>query len=272
MPEYKSFPAFTKQVEGRTVTGFAAVTGNLDDGNDRIWKGAFKKTILEHAERVRHLWQHNDRQPPVATIKELREVGKGELPPEVKQEYPDATGGLLVAREYLDTPRGNEVLAGLTSDPPAIKEMSFAYDPVKFDFEEGDTDGMLIRNLRELRLWDTSDVNWGMNAATVASKYGRPVGEADVLAALEWLKARAADADDLKQTMTALRRALRLPEGEGKRAATAEELERVKGALDTLQEVLWAAEPPDDDGQALTAELLFGQYQRTLAKLHGVQV
>ncbi|MCZ2079895.1 MAG: hypothetical protein LC130_33420, partial [Bryobacterales bacterium] len=39
------------------------------------------------------------------------------------------------------------------------------------DFEEvqdGDYKGMLFRNLREVRLWDTSDVNWGMNEATVA--------------------------------------------------------------------------------------------------------
>jgi hypothetical protein len=55
----------------------------------------------------------------------------------------------------------------------AINEMSFGYDPTKFDFEEIDDQKSgrkrLVRNLRELRLWDTSDVNWGMNPATMAN-------------------------------------------------------------------------------------------------------
>jgi hypothetical protein len=80
----------------------------------------------------------------------------------------------LVKRRYLETERGNEILAGLKADPPAITEMSFGYDAVKYDFEEikpGEEDSypVMIRNLREVRLWDTSDVNWGMNEATVAS-------------------------------------------------------------------------------------------------------
>lgn len=174
--EYKSVFSEVKQVEGRVVTGIAAVTGNVDDGFDRIWKGAFKKSIAERLGRVRHLWQHDMHNPPIATIEEMKEVGVRELPEAVREKYPEATGGLLVKREYLDTPRGNEVLAGIASG--AINEMSFAYDPVKFDFETLTPDpspskgegGVLVRNLRELRLWDTSDVNWGMNPATVASK------------------------------------------------------------------------------------------------------
>jgi hypothetical protein len=54
--------------------------------------------------------------------------------------------------------------------------MSFAFDPVKWDYEEEKSEdnptgiGRLVRNLVELRLWDTSDVNWGMNPLTVAVK------------------------------------------------------------------------------------------------------
>ena len=47
--------------------------------------------------------------------------------------------------------------------------MSFGYDTVKVDFDE-DKDGKKRRNLKELKLWDTSDVNWGMNTLTMASK------------------------------------------------------------------------------------------------------
>ena len=166
--EYKSLIS-TKEVEGRRVAGFAAIFGNIDLGADRIHKGAFKKTIKEGMDHIRHLWQHKSGDPPIATINNLEEVTKSKLPDSIKEKYPEATGGLLVEREYLDTPRGEEVLQGIVKG--AIKEMSFAFDPIKYDFEEIEKgQGQLVRNLRELRLWDTSDVNWGMNSATVASK------------------------------------------------------------------------------------------------------
>jgi hypothetical protein len=76
----------------------------------------------------------------------------------------------MVTRKYLDTDRGNEILEGIKAG--AINEMSFGFNPIKYDFE--DVDGMLVRNLKEVRLWDTSDVNWGANPATVASKAAVP--------------------------------------------------------------------------------------------------
>jgi len=166
--EYKSIVS-TKEVEGRRVAGFASVFGNIDLGADRIQKGAFKKTIKEGMNHIRHLWQHKFSDPPIAVINNLEEVSRAKLPDIIKEKYPEATGGLLVEREYLDTPRGEEVLQGILKG--AIMEMSFGFDPIKYDFEEVDKGkGQLVRNLRELRLWDTSDVNWGMNPATVASK------------------------------------------------------------------------------------------------------
>ena len=170
--EFKSTPQHTKQVEGRIVTGFASIFGNVDDGNDRTWAGAFKNTLKERTGRVRHLWQHEGNQPPIAAIRDLREVGKADLPDDLKKQYPDVTGALLVQREYLDTPRGSEVLAGILAG--AVSEMSFGYDPVRYDFEGDAEKDAQIRNLREVRLWDTSDVNWGMNDATVASKMAVP--------------------------------------------------------------------------------------------------
>lgn len=172
--EHISFSSKVVNVEGddgRTVTGISAVIGVMDSGLDLLHKGAFVKTISERGDRVKHLWQHDMHQPPIATIVELKEVGRADLPKDMKEKWPSAKGGLLVKRKYLPTVRGEEVLAGLKSDPPAVTEMSFGYDAVKFDFEEvqdGDYKGMLFRNLREVRLWDTSDVNWGMNEATVA--------------------------------------------------------------------------------------------------------
>jgi len=177
--EYKSVASVVKSIEDRTVTGLTAVMGNIDDGGDRIFPGAFRKTLQEHLSRVKHLWQHDATQPPTAVIKDIREVGVADVPMEVLNMYPNATGALQVTREYLPTPRGEEILRGIISG--AISEMSFGYDPIKFDFEEVPGKGV-IRNLRECRLWDTSDVNWGMNPATVASKAAIPfkdTGKAD---------------------------------------------------------------------------------------------
>ena len=195
--EHKSFPMFTKQIDGREVTGITAVFGNIDYYGDILHKGAFKKTIAESGHRVRHLWQHDASMPPTATIKELREVGRGDLPADIKERFPDIKGGLLVVRGYLDTPRGNEVLAALKADPPAISEMSFGYDPVKWDFEEledGEYKGMLVRHLREVRLWDTSDVNWGANPATIAAKAALPFRDTGTMGEDEaWSRPKLSD-------------------------------------------------------------------------------
>lgn len=151
------------QIEDRTVKGFASVFGNVDDGGDITQPGAFTKTLNEAASRLRFLWQHDTEAPPTAAIKSAREVKRDELPTEVKSKFPQAVGGLLVERAYLDTPRGNEILAGYKAGIPL--EMSFGYETIKSDFST--LDNSRVRNLRELKLYEMSDVLWGMNPATV---------------------------------------------------------------------------------------------------------
>lgn len=171
--EYKSILlSEQKFIDERTVEGIANVTGILDLGNDRVMPKAYTKTLKESSGKVRHLWQHDFTQPPIAAIVDLAEVGRDELPVQTQKDFPEATGGLKVTRRYLETPRGNEVLAGIKSG--AIKEMSIGFDTIKVEFkdEEQEENGLKIRTriIREVRLWDTSDVNWGMNQATSAAK------------------------------------------------------------------------------------------------------
>lgn len=172
MPEYKTGPQYIKAIEGRTVTGIFAVHGNVDVGRDRSHPGAFTKTFAEGQRRVKFLWMHNPFDPPTAVIKSLREVSRDELPDEVLALAPGATGGAEVVREYLPTPRGDEILTAIKAG--AINEMSYGYDPVKFDFEQL-PEGKTVRNLREVKLWDISDVTWGLNQATVGSKFSLPL-------------------------------------------------------------------------------------------------
>jgi HK97 family phage prohead protease len=169
--QIKSLPRAIKSMDGSTVTGICSVMGNLDDYSDRMWPGSFQKTIQERGDRILHLWQHDFSSPPIAVIKSIREVARAELPPVVIQRAPEASGGVEVVREYLNTPRAQEVLESLRAGAPL--EMSFAYDAVKYDFEEkpdAKYEWDRIRNLREIRLYETSDVLWGANDATVASK------------------------------------------------------------------------------------------------------
>lgn len=169
--EHKSFPFAVKAISGREVTGIFSVFGNLDEHNDRIWPGAFSKTLQERGNRILHLWQHDFGSPPIAVVKSIREISRAELPSDVLNRAPDAMGGAEVVREYLDTPRADEVLAAIKAGSPL--EMSFAFDAVKYDFEElpdAKYEWQQLRNLRELRLYETSDVLWGANGATVGSK------------------------------------------------------------------------------------------------------
>lgn len=224
-------------IDGRKVTGFASLSGNVDSGKDRIFYGAFRKTLKENGGRVKHFWQHDIFQPPVATILELKEVKAEDLPPKLLEIDPTITGGLKVVREYLDTPRGNEILTGIKAG--ALTEMSIGYDPIKFDFEEDKEQGGMIRNLRELRLWDTSDVNFGMNSLTVSSSK---------LIELSTLVNSLLQPDALKEG----------------RVLSKRNLEKLAAALQTLNDILLSAEPPSDEDEKVFTDVsdVLGQIQK----------
>jgi hypothetical protein len=208
--EYKAIPGAVKQIEGRTVTGIFAVHGNIDSYGDVSHPGSFAKTIAERLGRVKFLWNHDFYGgPPVAVVTALREVGRDELPDKVLELAPTATGGVEVTREYLKNDRAEQVFEAVATG--AADEMSYGYDPVKMDF--GEVDGQKVRHLREIRLWEVSDVIFGANPATAASKLHLPL---DVLikqldAALTELKAGARhSAADIKALNSIHRAAVEL--------------------------------------------------------------
>ena len=169
--ELKVFPGNVKAITGDEVTGIFSVLGNLDDYNDKLWPRSFAKTLQERAGQFLHLWQHDFSSPPTAVITDIREVGRDGLPESVLAKAPEAMGGVQVTRKYLDTPRAHEVLSAIKAGSPL--QMSFAYDAIKYDFEElpnAKYDWERLRNIREVRLYETSDVLWGANDATVAAK------------------------------------------------------------------------------------------------------
>lgn len=261
--EYKASKAVTLGIDGRTVTGIFAVHGNVDGGGDRSHPGLFGDFSAEGG-RVRavHLWQHDSRQPPIATIDRLFEVAKADLPAAVRLYAPDATGGVAVQRTYLETPRGNEVLAGLRAG--AIAEMSYAYEPTKWDYEEMDGQTHPIRNLYAADLYDTSDVNWGMNPATSAEgSKGQPLH-------IEQATARAAVAKlaDRWESLHALRV---VKEGRRFSANSVAEIEEAVAALEAatkrLKGLIATSEPEKASAAAVRAARLEWQ-QRRIALLN----
>jgi len=168
-----AFTNIKAKASGRRRVGIAAVFGNVDEIGDRIIPGAFAKTISEGAPRCKHLWNHSWQHPPIASIKELRELTRAELPLEVLQKSPEATGGLLVDRDYY---KGIELADWILNaiDADDITEMSFAYDTIQSTTVTeplpGDPEKTRnVRELRELKLYDTSDVLYGCNSATIAA-------------------------------------------------------------------------------------------------------
>jgi HK97 family phage prohead protease len=269
MREYKTVKAAVMGIDDRSVTGIFAVHGNTDDGDgwstrDRSHPGMFGDFTVDGRSRVVFLWQHNSYDPPIATIDRLFDVSAAELPPAVKLYAPDATGGTAVTRTYLDTPRGNEVLSALKAG--AITEMSYAYEPTRWDYEkqdEGSRD-LPIRNLYEANLYDVSDVNHGMNPATSADgSKDRPL---------------VIHSDDIKAIVAAfVERARRLKEQREKAgrvfsAANYTALEGVAGSLEglaiELRDLLSQAEPK----QASDIRKLWLETQRTLAAMNGVRL
>jgi HK97 family phage prohead protease len=123
--------------EGR-FTGYAAVFGNVDRGNDVIEAGAFKKSLQENPE-VPILWAHNTDEPiGVSTM--MVEDGKG-----LKVE------GQLA----MEVQRAREVHALMSLG--AIKGLSIGYGTVKRTFKGA------VRHLQELRLGEFSPVVFPMN-------------------------------------------------------------------------------------------------------------
>lgn len=245
--EYKASPSFTLGIEGRTATGIYAVHGNLDDGRDRSHPGLFGDGTVDGRMRARFLWQHDSSQPPIAKIARVFEVARADLPPAVKLYAPDATGGVAVERTYLETPRGDEVLAALKAG--AITEMSYAYEVTRYDIEEAD-DGPPVRNLYAADLYDVSDVNWGMNPATSADgQKGQPlhIQQSGALAALDGLVNRWEGLHTLRV----------VKEGRRFSAHSVTEIEEAIGALEAatkrLKQLIAAPEPEKVSAAAMRA-------------------
>ena len=236
----------------RTVTGIFAVHGNIDDGGDMSVPGSFSKHLDQ--KRVRFLWNHDSWQPPIASILSIREVGREELPPQVLEKAPEATGGVEVVRRYYEgVPLADWVWKAILAGD--VNEMSYAYEVHDYQMQEiGDRK---VRVLTDVELFDVSDVNWGMNPATAGVKgvipgAGLTFSEHSeaVVSAVEEFLVRVKD-----------RKTFREQEGRTLSETVWKRLQKLHEDLTALLEV---TEPPADPQQALAE---FVRFQQILASM-----
>ena len=170
--EYKQFQVAVDGIdeEQGIVTAIVNVFGIIDDGDDIIHNGAFIKTLAENGHRVKVLNSHNTRSAldVVGRPLSIREIGREELPAHTRARWPEATGGLLTETQYLiNTPEGRGIFERIKAG--AVNEYSIGFDALQADntkVETRDGKSKLVRNIRQIRLWEYSPCVFGMNPGT----------------------------------------------------------------------------------------------------------
>lgn len=170
--EYKSFPALVTKADAElgVIEAIVSVIGNIDLGNDIIHPGAFTKTISERGNKIKILDNHQtfSGEDAIGKILKLQEIGRDRLPDELREEVPDATGGLLVEIQFmLDDPRSSAIFKRIKAG--VIDQYSIGFEIMTSDISSvhiDDDDEVPVRNIREIKLWEISPVIFAMNDAT----------------------------------------------------------------------------------------------------------
>lgn len=130
-------------------TGYASVFNVIDEQNDSIQSGAFKKCISKPS-KIKLLWQHNTSEP-IGIIEELNE---------------DAHGLYIKARLLLDLPKARETYSLIKNE--AISGLSIGYRIDDFNY---DLKG--VRYIKRLTLLEISVVTFPANTeATITNVKG----------------------------------------------------------------------------------------------------
>lgn len=167
-------PAIVTKVDAEKgiVEAIVNVYGILDLGNDISVNGMCAKTISERGRDFKVLNSHNTYSAlnVIGLCLAAREVGRDELPEKVRNDYPEATGGLWTQTQYLiDTPEGKGVFDRIKVG--AVTEFSIGYETIQSEYKKIDWRGEIVnaRFLKEIKLYEYSPVVFGMNQATAVT-------------------------------------------------------------------------------------------------------
>jgi HK97 family phage prohead protease len=152
---YKSIQFDTKETtfdsESRTISGYAAIFGNIDKAGDMLIKGCFSRSIQERGpetsanDKIAFLWMH-DMSEPIARITVLKEDDRG----------------LYFEAVVDDVDRGNQALKQLESG--TLNQFSIGYRYVWENCEyDSDKECFIVK---EVILYEISVVTIGCNGET----------------------------------------------------------------------------------------------------------
>ncbi len=150
--ETKLFVPFTeiKANSDGTIEGYASRFGQVDQGGDMVAQGAYAASLAKGI-RVKMLWQHDPCQP-IGVWDDVHE---------------DTTGLWVKGRILSAVERGAEAIALLNAG--AIDGMSIGYRTI--DAAQATVDGQVVRELKQLDLWEVSIVTFPMQTtATIRSR------------------------------------------------------------------------------------------------------
>ncbi|MBX9944860.1 MAG: HK97 family phage prohead protease [Reyranella sp.] len=144
---------FAASAKPGQFSGYGAVFDNIDDGGDRIVKGAFADSLADWKARgkmPKMLWQHG----LGASAEDMMPVGYWTA-------LEEDDHGLKVEGQLdpIDTERGRTLLAGLKNG--SIDAMSITY--VAVDYAYGKTAAEPFRTIGRVDLYEVGPVLWGMN-------------------------------------------------------------------------------------------------------------
>lgn len=128
-----------------------AVFGNVDQGGDRMVKGAFARTLKE-AGMPPVVWSHEWQTPPIGHITQAEETDEGL----------HVKGRLFVAADE-DHAIARQVYAAMKAG--ALREFSFGYQAREHRQVETE-DGKSVRELVDVDLFEVGPTLKGMNPAT----------------------------------------------------------------------------------------------------------
>jgi len=153
--EFKSFNFEFKELqEDGTFTGYTSIFGNIDGGSDRVFKGSFLRSInarnsSKYEGYFPVLFSHLYKDPAIG-----------------KAKFEEDDNGLLThGKLFIDVwDKAKGIYYNMKEK--VSNSMSFMYDIIKSDFEE--VDGKQVRNLRELKIFETSILNTGFSMNEMA--------------------------------------------------------------------------------------------------------
>jgi hypothetical protein len=147
-------------IENRDVTTLFSVD-NLDLVGDITEVSAFKRSIDHRAGKIPHLYMHDLNAPAIARILSFQTLKRAELPTDVQQQYPEATGGMACVSRYLKSGRGAEVYEGIREGIPY--QASFGYRATKAE-RKALPNGRQARVIKELIFFEVSTTPPGHSA------------------------------------------------------------------------------------------------------------